>query len=58
MTVRELLEEIIEAAPNRLDSEIYFETPMNDYSVNCYVLEDITSYGNNDSLFFILKENI
>lgn len=58
MTVRELLEEIIETASNRLDSEIYFETPMNDYLVNCYVLEDITSYGNNDSLFFILKENI
>jgi hypothetical protein len=58
MTVRELLEEIIETAPNRLDSEIYFETPMDGYSVKCYMLDDITSYGNNDSLFFILKENI
>ena len=58
MTVRELLKEIIETAPNRLDSEIYFETPMDYYSVQCYVLDDITSYGNNDSLFFILKENI
>ena len=58
MTVRELLEEIIETAPNRLDSEIYFETPMNNYSAKCYVLDDITSYGNNDSLFFVLKEDI
>ena len=58
MTVRELLKEIIEAAPNKLDSEIYFDMPMNDYSVKCYRLDDITSYGNNDSLFFILKENI
>lgn len=52
MTVRELLEKIIEAAPNRLDSEVYF-----DDLVKCYRLDDITSYGNNDSLFFILKEN-
>lgn len=58
MTVRELLKEIIETVPNRLDSEIYFETPMNGCSVKCYALDDITSYGNNDSLFFILKENI
>lgn len=58
MTVRELLKEIIETAPNRLDSEIYFETPMSNYSAKCYVLDDITSYGNNDSLFFVLKENI
>lgn len=58
MTVRELLEKIIETAPNRLDSEIYFDMPMNDYSVKCFMLDNITSYGNNDSLFFILKENI
>lgn len=58
MTVRELLKEIIETAPNRLDSEIYFETPMDNYSARCYILDNITSYGNNDSLFFVLKENI
>ena len=58
MTVRELLKEIIEAAPNRLDSEIYFSAPKEDYSVKCYVLDNITSFSNNDSLFFILKENI
>lgn len=58
MTVRELLKEIIETAPNRLDSEIYFDMLMNDCSVKCYMLDNITSYGNNDSLFFILKENI
>ena len=58
MTVRELLEKIIETAPNRLDSEIYFDMPMNNYSVKCFALVNITSFGNNDSLFFILKENI
>lgn len=58
MTVRELLKEIIETALNRLDSEIYFGMPMNDCSVKCYVLDNITSFGNNDGLFFILKENI
>lgn len=58
MTVRELLKEIIETTPNRLDSEIYFETPMDNYSARCYILDNITSYGNNDSLFFVLKENI
>lgn len=57
MTVRELLEKIIKEAPNRLDSEIYFDVPMDDYSVKCYVLDTITSYGSNDDLFFILKEN-
>ena len=57
MTVRELLEKIIEAAPNRLDSEIYFDAPMDDYSVKCYVLDTIANYGDNDGLFFILKEN-
>ena len=56
MTVRELLEKIIKEAPNRLDSEIYFSAPKDDYSVECYVLDNITSFGNNDSLFFILKE--
>lgn len=58
MTVRELLEEIIKAAPNRLDSEIYFDVPMDDFSVKCYVLDNVTSFGNNDGLFFVLKENI
>ena len=57
MTVRELLEKIIEAAPNRLDLEVYFDVPMDNYLVKCYRLDDITSYGNNDGLFFILKEN-
>ena len=58
MTVRELLQKIISESPNRLESEIYFDVPKDDYSVDSYELDNITSYGNNDGLFFILKKNI
>lgn len=58
MTVRELLQKIISESPNRLESEVYFDVPKDDYSVDSYTLDNITNYGDNDSLFFVLKENI
>ena len=56
MTVRELLEKIIKEAPNRLDSEIYFSAPKDDYSVKCYVL-DINKEKEKVSLTLINPNN-
>lgn len=56
MTVRELMQKILLEAPNRLDSDVYFDVLLDDIRADSYEIDEITSYGANDSLYFLLKK--
>jgi hypothetical protein len=56
MTVKELIQKILLETPNRLDSDVYFDVPLDDIFSESYEIDEITSCGANDSLYFILKK--
>ena len=58
MTVRELMRKILLEAPNRLDSNIYFNAPCedDDEEMDSYEIDEISDWGANDSLYFVLKK--
>lgn len=57
MDAREFLKEIVENMPSRgLDNvDIYIEEETEEDPI-CYKIEKITNYGNNDSLFIVIKK--
>lgn len=55
MTVRNFIQKILLESPD-LDASVYIHKRINDIDCDCFMINDITNFGSNDSIVIEIED--